>query len=238
MGIDFRGIRVRLQVWLQVLRWRLLDAQIKALTRSAEIINDPALVVGVKAQFDEAASKTNEQNKWALYTSVGQALSAWAAMEEALVGMAALLLRTSVPKAGIMMYSIINFQVWLNVIGELFSQDELYAPLKPKWNKIYEKLRAMKDTRDDLAHHTVWHADKVSPFVGSHTLLRPAKFDTRQKSQKRKPLDYDQILRFVDSINKVQAEITALVNSITAKILEERPLPQKSSAQDYDPHPR
>jgi hypothetical protein len=141
MEIDFRGIRTRLQAQLQLLRWRLLDAQVKLLKRGIEIVGNPALTADSKAELDELGSKANEQNKWALYTSVGQALSAWAAMEQTLVAIAALLLRTSVPKAGIMMYSILNFQVWLNVIGDLFSQDEIYATLKPKWNKIYEKLR-------------------------------------------------------------------------------------------------
>jgi hypothetical protein len=239
MEIDFRGIRTRLQAQLQLLRWRLLDAQVKLLKRGIEIVGNPALTADSKAELDELGSKANEQNKWALYTSVGQALSAWAAMEQTLVAIAALLLRTSVPKAGIMMYSILNFQVWLNVIGDLFSQDEIYATLKPKWNKIYEKLRAMKDTRDRLAHHTVWHEDKIDPALGSHTLLRPPEFDTRQKSQKQKyePLDYDQILRFVDSVHKVQDEITTLINSITEKTREALPSPQKSSEQGAGQNP-
>jgi hypothetical protein len=221
---------VRLQFRLQVLLWRLIEAQIKVLNRGIKILGVPVLTEDSKAQLDELAPKLDEQNKYALYTSVGQALSVWAAMEEALVGIAALLLRTSLPKAGIIMYSILNFQVWLNVVGELFSQDELYVTLKPKWNKIYKKLRAMKDTRDRLAHHTVWHGDRVNP-IGSHILLRPAEFDTRQKSQKQKyePIDYDQILRFTDSVNKVQDDLTALTNAIAEKTREAQPSPQKSS---------
>ena len=124
-----------------MLIWRLIDAQIKVLNRGIKILGAPALTADSKARLDGLAKKPDELNKFALYTSVGQALSAWAAMEESLVGIVALLLRTSRPKAGIMMYSILNFQVWLNVVGELFSQDELYVTLKPKWNKIYEKLR-------------------------------------------------------------------------------------------------
>jgi hypothetical protein len=246
MGTDFRGIRVRLHWQLLMLRGRVIDAQIKFLSRIIGLLGDTAPAADLKAQLNELAPKLDEQNKWALYTSVGQALSAWAVMEESLVGIAALLLRTDLPKAGIMMYSIINFQVWLNVISELFSQDEIYVTLKPKWNKIFESLRPIKDTRDRLAHHTVWHEDKVDPMISSHSLLKPADYDTRQKSQKQKykPLDYDQIYNFIESVHKVQDECKALINSmaekarsIAEKARESQPSSQKPSEQDHDPHP-
>ena len=56
-----------------------------------------------------------------LYTRVGQAISFWASMETRLVTIAALLLGTSEQKAGLLMYSIMNFNVWLIIIDELFS---------------------------------------------------------------------------------------------------------------------
>jgi len=47
------------------------------------------------------------------FAAIGQGITAWSGMEETLVRIAAKLLRTSEVKAGLVMYSIMNFHVWL-----------------------------------------------------------------------------------------------------------------------------
>jgi hypothetical protein len=79
-----------------------------------------------RARFDaedvEAGAKTTADLETALFTEVGKALSFWASLEEILVGIASLLLSNSLQKAGVVMYSIINFGTWLGIITELFPQ--------------------------------------------------------------------------------------------------------------------
>src|SRR5450432_616065 len=123
-------------------------------------------------------------------------------------------------KVGIILYSIINFGAWLQIIGELFTQERLYVPLKPKWNKISTRLRALKDTRDRLAHHTIYYGEKVATLAGDAS-LRPGRFDTRQKSQTFQPLDVGQIHNFSDSLAKVQEDLTTLLQAMTTILTHE-----------------
>jgi hypothetical protein len=151
-----------------------------------------------------------------LFSNVGLALSQWAGMEDLLVGIASLLLRTHEgTKVGIMLYSI-NFNTWLRIIGDLFSQEPRYITLKSRWNKISERLQRLNDTRVRLAHHTIYVGDKATTFAGD-TSLKPAQFDIRPKSQKHRfePLDHDQISKFIDSVNKVVEDLIALLNAMT-----------------------
>jgi hypothetical protein len=204
-----------------------MDAKIELLKRSIERLSDKTLATELEARLQESAPKLKELHNFALYTSVGQALSHWAGMEELLVAIASLLLRThEATKVGIIMYSIVNFGFWLSVIDELFLQEPLYTPLKPKWNKINSRLRGLKRTRDRLAHHTIHYGDKVATLTGD-TSLRPGRFDTRQE-QKSQSMDLDQILIFTGSISKVAEDLTALLNAMT-DLLKRETLQQKSS---------
>ena len=159
-----------------------------------------------------------------LYLVVGSALTAWATMEEVMVLILALLLRVPDEKAGLILYSTINFNVWISIIDELFAIDELHASLKPRWNKIAERLRRLKDGRDRIAHHAVRGKESVSPFAG--TTLRPARMDVRQKSLKYKPLANDDIMEFSSQVSNVGKDLNALAK----KMAEQRePSPGKSS---------
>jgi hypothetical protein len=174
----------------------------------------------LEATLEEAAPQIKGEHKHALYASVGQALSHWAGMEELLVGIAGLLLRTTeFPKVGIIMYSI-NFNPWLGIVEDLFSQEPRYITLKPKWNKLSGRLRGLKETRDRLAHHTIYYGDKAATFTGD-TSLRPSRFDIRQKSLKYQPLNFDQISNFTDDLSKIHEDLTALLNAMTALLNHE-----------------
>jgi hypothetical protein len=116
-----------------------------------------------------------------LFTSVGKALSAWAGLEQCLVSATAGLLFTTEKKAGIVMYSIVNFGAWLGIVGELFVEDELFAHLKPKWDKLSSRLRALKDMRDRIAHHSVFSANTPAA-IAKFTALKPSPFDSRSSS--------------------------------------------------------
>jgi hypothetical protein len=70
-----------------------------------------------QAQMDQAKN---------FYIAVGQGISHWSQMEGRLVQVVARLLRTSETKAGLVMYSIINLHIWIQIIDELFSLDGSY----------------------------------------------------------------------------------------------------------------
>jgi hypothetical protein len=239
MGIDFGGIRTRLHRKVEILRLRARLAILNLLrpiaTKLGSQETNEEFAPLWEAHDQEAGEKWRLLHRQALFTSVGQALSHWAGMEGVLVAIVSLLLRThEANKVGIVLYSIINFNAWLSIIGELFSQEPLYISLKPKWNKISERLRGLKDTRDRLAHHTVYDGSQSTTISGD-TSLRPAQFDIRQKSQKYQPLDFDQVLKFSDSVGKVQDDLTTLLNAMTALLTHETS--QKKSSEPTPDQP-
>jgi hypothetical protein len=194
---------------------------------------DKAGAVEREARVQELAQQGKKNQEVVLYTSIGHALCHWAAMEDLLVAIASLLLRTRESnKVGIILYSI-NFNVWLNIIDELFLQESLYVTLKTKWNKINSRLMGLKDTRNSLAHHTIYYGDNSTSFI-YNTSLRPARFDIRQKSQKSQPpLDFYQISKFDEDIDTVQKDLRALLTAMD-DLLARATSQQKSSQPTPD----
>ena len=231
MRLESRVERLRLRAALRLLN--LLSPVIVKLGSPAQ---QKEFAAEWEAHDEEASEKWRSLHTQALFMSVGQALSQWAGMEELLIAIASLLLRTyEVNKVGTIMYSIISFPVWLAIIGELFSQEPLYSTLKPKWNKINDRLKGLKDIRDQLAHHTIYYGERVSTIT-SDTGLRPGRFDTRQKSQKYQPLDYDQISKFMDSMGKITNDLRGLLTDMT-ELLQSDTSQRKSSEPTPDHSP-
>src|SRR5579864_7266594 len=83
---------------------------------------------------EQAKARSLEELKF--YAAVGKGISNWSKMEERLVGVVAKLLRTPDMKAGLVMYSIMNFHTWINIIDDLFALDGTY----PKSLKIWRGL--------------------------------------------------------------------------------------------------
>src|ERR1700692_3471538 len=187
MGLFFRGIRMRLQLRLEMFSLQMRRAGLKVLQRGLVILSkqDKTVIAAIEANNQEFDAKSTFVQQEALFTAVGRALSLTSHTDENLVAITGMLLRTKFQMAGVVMYSIINFHVRLNIIDELFSISPHYGSLKPKWNNINEKLRAMQDTRDRLAHHTLY-----SSVTNDSVALNPGRLDTRRKSQKYKPLDF------------------------------------------------
>lgn len=158
-------------------------------------------------------TKTQASLEEALFTEVGKALSSWASLEEILVCVASFLLTNSVEKAGVVMYSIINFGTWLSIISELFPLSEAHAHLKPRWDKLTSRLRALKDTRDRLAHHSAFESQTPS-WLFKVKSIAPSPYDVRSKSKKYKPLTLEQIREFYAAITDMIRDLAALVNEM------------------------
>ncbi len=138
----------------------------------------------------DAEFKDSERNQ--LFLMIGQALSAWATMEEFLVIIVAHLLVVKTQQAGLIMYSILNFNVWLSLIHDLMGLNPKLAPVQTRWNKISERIRKIKDLRDQLAHHSVSHAAEVH--------LKPSQFDIRQKTKLQRPLNLTEVYEFTQTV--------------------------------------
>ena len=122
--------------------------------------------------------------------AVGQGISYWSHMEEALVEVVAKLLKISRTKAGLLMYSIINFNTWLQIIDDLFVLDGTYPQSLKLWRKILDAIKVEKDMRDRLAHHGLSQEEEIHRHAkGKRTILvrgiraysRPPKTDMRNK---------------------------------------------------------
>jgi hypothetical protein len=188
-------------------RW-LVERQIDLMKR---IIRDTASKRGEANDpvADLEAEKLLLEKRW-LFTAVGQALSSFAMVEESVVGIAAMLLRIKLSEAGLIFYSILNFNTWLSIVGELFKMEPGYKESIKEWNKISSKLRELKNIRDRLAHQTILSEQNKSGLA-----IRPARFDTRIESKRRPPLDFDQINSFTDDLADMQMALAALITAMT-----------------------
>src|SRR5207237_10580384 len=117
-------------------------------------------------------------------------------MDEALVIITGQHLRTPSQKAGLIMYSIFNFATWLTIINSLFELDDELSQYRRRWGKLGERIRQIKDHRDQLAHHPVQMGDADNPLIKPSDLdIRKNRYDknlsalNRSKaSQKQLPL--------------------------------------------------
>jgi hypothetical protein len=169
-------------------------------------------------------AKENEQQH--LFASVGMALTAWSRMEEMLVAFVALLLQTSAEKAGVIMYSTINFNTWLSLIHDLFDLDETLAKFRSRFDKISEKIRRIKDRRDQLAHHSIRLTG--DPFI------RPSKYDVRSKSKKQQPLGPNEVRDFMLIVSGIADDLAELFDAMSAELVASR---EKLLEPEIDPHP-
>jgi hypothetical protein len=147
------------------------------------------------------------------YSSVGQGISLWSSMESCLIEIAARLLNTTPEKTGLIFYSISNFYTWLSIINELFLAAPEFVEHRKKFTRAGEGLRALNDTRVQLAHHSVFAPD---PHGWTHTALRPGQYDSRSKSQRVEPLQTGEIIKFSQAV--VAAENTLRELLITMEI--------------------
>ena len=178
--------------------------------------HDVAATYGENALVEAPAIALLESLGWKtanLYHDVGAALTAWAIMEEAMIPIMSYLLITDPTKAGIILYSTVNFQVWINMLDELFAIEDRYAPLKSKWYKLGARLRGLKDNRDRLAHHAATMGEQASMFEIS---LRPSIMDLRAKSRKYEPMTREDILRFRTLVSDLTRDLLSLGREMTA----------------------
>jgi hypothetical protein len=244
MGIDFRDIRMRLQRRRTLLRLR---AQLALLNLLRPIVAKLGSDTPHSQEFadqwavhdQEFGEQWKSAHRKALFTNVGLALSQWAGMEDLLIGIASLLLRTHEgKKVGIIFYSIINPNTWCSIIGELFSQEPRYIALKPRWNKLSKRLIELNDTRVRSAHHTIYYGDRATTIAGD-TSLKPGQFDVRPKSQQHRfePLDHDQISKFIDSVGKLSVDLTELLKAMTALLTQETSQQKSPESTTDQRHP-
>jgi len=241
MRIDFRDIRSRLQFRLGLLRLRarlaLLNLLRPIVTKLGSDTTQSEQFAAEWAVHDQGAGEQwkSVHRQW-LFTNVGLALSEWSGAEDLLIAIASLLLRThEANKVGAVMYSIVSFPTWLSIIDDLFLQEPLYISLKPRWNKINKRLRSAKETRDRLAHHTIYFGERAATFAGDAS-LRPGRFDFTQKAKKYQPLDRDQISEFIDSLGKIIDDLRILLTAMT-DLLKHETSQKKSPESTPDPRP-
>ncbi len=159
-----------------------------------------------------------EENQYALlHYATGRAITGWALMEERLVLIAALLLKTTHQKAGLVFYSIINFQVWITIITELFALEPDFAPFRHRWNKVFERLRTEKDNRDRLAHHYAMPKTVKDNPLGVPVKKAP-RMDMRLKSQKAAPMTAEQIEDFRKRIDAIGDDLGKLLEDMTTHL--------------------
>lgn len=116
------------------------------------------------------------------------------------------------------MYSIINFSVWLQLVGDLFEIDGLLSPHKKRWNKISKRIRKIKDQRDQLAHHPVIPDPNSIRGLGLGAALQAPKFDTRTKTKRQLPLDAKEVADLCEKILLITVDLVELTEAMVATV--------------------
>jgi hypothetical protein len=173
---------------------------------------------------ENAPKSPGWSDKEGFYASIGQGISAWTILEMTLVFLFSRLLAITPKQAGLVLYSIMNFYTWLTLITDLFAADPKLAHLSGAWNKKFERLRALNDTRTRLAHHTTFESE-----LGAVT-LKPSRLDIRPKSLAYQPLQDSDIVNFVSGVSALLSELMIIIEAVEAL--------QTSSAERADePNP-
>ncbi len=169
--------------------------------------------VGLLHEYLKETSKAKSDLEMKFYAAVGKGISNWSKMEERLVSVVAKLLKTSDAKAGLVMYSIMNFHTWIQIIDDLFALDGTYPKSQKIWRGMMEQLKAENDLRVRLAHHAIFH--DALPMVlgvgGMQFRLQAARLDTRTKTKKHKPLVTAEIEEFGERVNKLHVRLRILL---------------------------
>jgi hypothetical protein len=186
--------------------------------RGFHIIRDlyhtsPKQLERLREQLNDLRQNVQQNDVALIHRATGSAITGWAIMEERLVMAAALLLKTTPEKTGLVFFSILNFQAWISIITELFGLEPDFSDFRKRWNKIYERLRAEKDNRDRLAHHYVVSA-AVSDNPTGRAVKKPSRIDMRMKSQAFQPLTMEQINDFCDRVAAISDDLLTLIDDM------------------------
>jgi hypothetical protein len=174
-----------------------------------------ARIRSMQEKYEASAKELTHTDQGAMYVVMGHALSAWARMEEGLVVLVELfLLSPGSDKAGLIMYSIVNFNVWLTIINDLYAQEPRFEAFKPRWNKISARIRRIKDIRDRLAHEPT----HIEEGVSGGASLRPSRFDVRAKNKKYTPLTIGEIMDFATAVANIASDLTELAQDMMAAL--------------------
>jgi hypothetical protein len=201
--------------------------------RQLEVLK--AQLESLKQELKETSAAVRQEEVEVLHRGTGSAITSWAIMEERLIMVASLLLKTAPEKVGLVFFSIVNFQVWLSIITELFELAPEFSGFQRRWNKLYERLRAEKDIRDRLAHHAVLSATVTdNPF--GRSVKKASRIDFRAKSRALKPLVIEEVNDFSERIGNISDDLLKLVDDMRSHLhhVAQSSSPEKSSAQAPD----
>ncbi len=128
-------------------------------------------------------------------------------------------------KGGLVLYSIINLNVWLALISELLATETIYDGLTDRWNKLESRIKGLNDIRARLAHNTVWES---SPDDFG---LKPGRYDTRSRTKTFKTLTTTEIGDFVEKADKINRDLHEFHVAVVATITPPTPaLPSYANA--------
>jgi hypothetical protein len=68
----------------------------------------------------------------ATYATIGRGITAWSQMEGSLVHIASYLLDSPSEKVGLVLYSVSNFHIWLQIIDELIRDGPELQPAQAR----------------------------------------------------------------------------------------------------------
>lgn len=162
-------------------------------------------LVETQNRLDDHLKQLDKGEQTLLYQTVGNAITSWAKLEEAVVTIFALLLRNDSRTAGLILYSIINFNTWLSIIHDLFEMDEALTPFQHRWNKLAERMRKIKDQRDQIAHHAL---DTKT------TALKASRFDVRRKSVLQRPMGAMEAVEFTQAVTAITESVLELADEM------------------------
>src|SRR5207302_4383682 len=98
----------------------------------------------------------------------------------------------------------------------LFELDDELSQYRRRWGKLGERIRQIKDHRDQLAHHPVQMGDADNP------LIKPSDLDIRTKSIRQKPLSLEQVQSFSKTVTTLSTDLIQLSREATLAAVKQK----------------
>jgi hypothetical protein len=181
---------------------RALEAAQKHQNRYYMAQESVEAAIGMAADYD-----SSQREKF--HALIGMSISSWVIIEYIMIGIFVTLARCDLDVAGIVLYSNMNFGSWISMITEILALRTEQKENSKKWGKLAGELRALKDTRDRLAHDTT-----LGFLTDIPDKLAPSSWDVRSKSRRHKPLSPADIEVFLEEVTVLSIKLEHFCNSV------------------------
>lgn len=110
--------------------------------------------LGFSAIMPDTPSKAQLRRE--IYEAIGEAITAWAAVEDAMLKILWQLLGCRIAQAGIVWHSFVSFTAKLEMMDSLFAEEYAAHKVQAYWPSLNEYARMLSGKRNQIAHRELF----------------------------------------------------------------------------------